>query len=199
MRAPTEFQLEQLMHEYDPVKAHEYYIKTRKLKGRKKGSTHTEPTKNFTSSFERGAKALGAKQAAGKKKSEARLRQKKELQLRIKSMEDKLRKLEALIQKKIREEKAEDRKSKAKKERAAKERDKPKSAAEKAEIARENEKYRDKHKQELRSKSRRASGGSDGGSSSKKPLSERSSDDLKTLATKVKGQIEVAKQKLAAL
>ena len=39
MQTPTEFELEQLMHRvaYDPVAAREYYLRTRKLKGRKKG------------------------------------------------------------------------------------------------------------------------------------------------------------------
>lgn len=32
-------------HAYDPVKAHEYYMRTRKLKGRKKGATKEDPKK----------------------------------------------------------------------------------------------------------------------------------------------------------
>jgi hypothetical protein len=33
-------------HAYDPVKAHEYYIRTRKLKGRKKGAAKEDPKKS---------------------------------------------------------------------------------------------------------------------------------------------------------
>lgn len=37
-------QLSELVHDYDPVAAHEYYVRTRKLKGRKPGET--PPTKS---------------------------------------------------------------------------------------------------------------------------------------------------------
>jgi hypothetical protein len=193
MRTPSEFELDQLMHEYDPVKAHQYYLRTRKLKGRKKGSG-VSPS-NLQKSFNRAMKSV-----ASKKDSPAKAKQRRELKAVIQRMENKLQKLEALITKKAREEASENRKSKAKKERAAKEKDKPKSAAEKAEAARENKKYRDKHKQELKTEARQTSGKS-GGSKSKSTSSgsEASIDDLKALATRVRGRIAIAKQKLAAL
>ncbi|HMS83620.1 MAG TPA: hypothetical protein PKD12_08220 [Nitrospira sp.] len=37
-----------MTHAYDPVKAHEYYLRVRKLKGRKKGSEGFTPTKTST-------------------------------------------------------------------------------------------------------------------------------------------------------
>lgn len=187
MRTPSEFELQQLMHRYDPVYARQYYLRTRKLKGRKKGSGDRP-----VSGFEKGAKKIGA----------ARAKQRKALQAQIQNLEAKLRNLEVLIKKKLRDEASEDRKSRAKKERAAKEADKPKTAAEKAEIARENKKYREKNQQKLKSKARQASGSSSGGSSSsgsKSTNSGPSASDLQAVATKVKGEIAVAKQKLAAL
>jgi len=96
----------------------------------------------------------------------------------IQNLEGQLKKLEALIKKRENEEASENRKRKAKQERSAKETDKPKVAAEKAEKAREF---------------------NNGNSSDKKSGSKKSIAELKSLATKVRGQIAVAKQKLAAL
>lgn len=170
-----------VLHEltpYDPAKAHAYYLRTRALKGRKKGSAQDITARPFVSNVA--------------------IKQKQQLRAQIQAMEGKLRKLEALILKKEHEGASEDRKSMAKKERAAKEADKPKTAAEKADIARQNKQYREKHKQELASKAK-SSGGSKTSTSSKEATPEASVTELKTLATKVKGQIAVAKQKLAAL
>jgi FKBP-type peptidyl-prolyl cis-trans isomerase len=128
---------------------------------------------------------------------EARARQRKELTEQIDRLQARLGKIEALIHKRETEEASEDRKGEAKKERAAKEREKPKSAAEKAEAARENKKYREKHQQEQKSKDSKSGGGSS--DKKKSGLRKRSTDDLKAMRTKVKGQIAVAKQKLAAL
>ena len=184
LRTPTDLEREQLLHAYDPQKAHEYYLRTRKLKGRNHGS---------------GEQPEGFARANARRHESAKAKQKRELQARIQSLSEKLSKLETLIREKEHEAASEDRKSKAKKERAAKEKDKPKTAAEKAKAARENEKYRDKHKQELKTKAKQASK-SGGGSSKKTAVSKSTSlTDLKALATKVKGQIAVAKQKLAAL
>lgn len=191
MKAPTEFQL-QHMPVYDPVKAHTYYEEHKKLKGRKKG---------LTKAANAVARARSADPRTGKTKQQiakdARTKQRKELAVQIQGMEQRLNKLEALIQKRQREEASEDRKGKAKKERAKKDADKPKSAAEKAKSARENKKYRDKNQQKLNSAAKKSGGKAD--ASSEKPKSKHSVSDLKALATKVKGQIAVAKQKLAAL
>jgi hypothetical protein len=184
LRTPTEIELRHLAGNYDPVEAHKYYEEHKKLKGRKKGSAEEPPSSGRT----RQQIAQGAKAA-----------QRKELQARIQALSKKLGELEALIKKREHEEASEDRKSKAKKERSAKEKDKPKTAAEKADAARESEKYRKEHKQELKNKSkdRAKSGGGDSKKGSK--TKKHSVSELKSLATKVKGQIAVAKQKLAAL
>jgi hypothetical protein len=196
MRPPTDLEREQLAHRYDPVKAHEYYERTKKLKGRNKGQT-VVPSGNRQGNPQDPRTGKTRKQIS----KDARAQQRKELKATIDSMQDRLKKLEALIKKREREEASEDRKGKAKKERTAKENEKPKSAAEKAKAARENEKYRDKHKQELKNKAKKdgkSGGGSKKGSKDEKS-SKKSVSELKSRATKLKGEIAVAKQKLAAL
>jgi hypothetical protein len=188
MLTPTETDLQHLMAGYDPVKAHEYYELHKKLKGRQPGS---------------GEQPAGFAKANAQRHEGAKAKQKRELAARIKSLSAKLSALEAKIREMEHKEASENRKSKAKKERSAKEKDKPKTAAEKAKAARDAEKYRDKHKQEIKTKAKEASNTSGGGSSSKdkKKSGSKSASlsDLKALATKVRGQIAVAKQKLAAL
>jgi hypothetical protein len=207
MKTPTEFELQQLMHRlaYDPVKQHEYYERTKKLKGRKKASS--DVTGFVARAVERAQRSVakGPDPRTGKTKEQihkdARAKQRQELSEQIQGMEQRLQKLQALIKKREHEEASEDRKGKAKKERAAKEKDKPKTAAEKAEAKRDSEKYRDKHKQELKSKRKKDDGKSDdsskkksGGKSGKHTVAE-----LKVRVAEVKGQIQAAKQKLAAL
>ncbi|HYQ97974.1 MAG TPA: hypothetical protein VEO92_06370, partial [Candidatus Nitrosocosmicus sp.] len=161
MKTPTEFEVQELMHraDYDPVKAREYYLRTRKLKGRKK-SSQDEPTGILGRALARIPKDLpkgpkGPDPRKGKTKQQihkdARARQRKELSDQIQGMERRLNKLEALFKEREHEEASEDRKGKAKKERAAKEADKPKTAAEKAEAARESKKDRAKNQQKLKS------------------------------------------------
>jgi hypothetical protein len=193
MRTPTDLERETLAHLYDPQKAHEYYLKNRELKGRKPGQEQDASG---------GDRPNAQGPLAGKTKMQiaqgAKATQRKELAAAIKGLQERLKKLEALIKTREHEEKSHDRKSTAKKERAAKEKDKPKSAAEKSKAARENKKFRDKHKQSLKNKAKKDHGGGkkDGKDSSNK---KHSVSELKSLATKVKGQIAVAKQKLAAL
>lgn len=182
MRAPTEYELQHLGELYDPAKAHKYYEEHKHLKGRKKGSTQLP------------SGSAPPQQKIGGVKAQ----QRKELQASIKALSDRLVKLEALIKKRAHEEASDNRKAKAKKERAAKEQNKPKTAAEKAKAARESEKYRKQHKQELKNKAKKDSGKS-GGKDKKGSNKKHSVSELKSLATKVKGQIAVAKQKLAAL
>lgn len=186
MKTPTENELEQLMHIYDPAKAHAYYMRVRQLTGRKKGSAQ-EQTKS--------------KSGRRIEKNAAKARQKRELDAAIQNLERKLQKLEKLIKKKEHAEASENRKGKAKKERAAKENEKPKSAAEKAKAARESEKFRKKNQQSLKAKAKKDN--KSGGGSSKGKTGAKKKDasvpELKSLATKVRGQIQVAKQKLAAL
>lgn len=196
MFTPTEFELQQLLHRaidgpvprYDPAKAHQYYEQHKHLKGRRRGQA--PPTSRV-----RVAKPVAS--------SPTRVKQKTELRARITTLTQKLHQLEQLIQKKeavLKRDQA-SAKSTAKKERGAKAKNKPKTAAEKAKAARDSKKYRQQHQQTLKAKAKQASKKS-GGSSSKqiaqKP-SEMHIKDLKALATRIKGQLAVAKQKLAAL
>jgi len=171
LRTPTDLEREALVHlapGYDPAKAHEYYLRTRELKGRKSNpfdiSTAFTPLKQ---------------EPEPERPARDRAQQKKELQGQIQSLSKKLPKLDALIREKERRAASENLKSKARKERAAK-REKPKTAAKKAEAARE---LKHKAKQDTS-----VSGGDKQGI-----------HELKALATRVRGQIAVAKQKLAAL
>lgn len=108
--------------------------------------------------------------------------QRHELATRITSLSKKLIKLEAKIREMETTAPSENRKVKAKKERSAKEKDNPKTAVEKA-----------KARKELTHNAKEASNQS---GDDKKAAS---ISELKALATKVKGQIAIAKQKLAAL
>jgi hypothetical protein len=170
--------------DYDPVKAHEYYEKHKHLKGRKTGASQQPADRRIVRHL-----------------PNARHKQKIELQNSIQNLQAKLGKLEDLIKKKEEILK----KDKAQAKVRAKKKDKPATAADKAKAARESKQYRQKHKQELKTKEKQAAAKSGGGSSkssgtkSHKKPSDMSIADLKALATKVKGQIAVAKQKLAAL
>jgi hypothetical protein len=195
MLTPTEFELQQLAHRaidasgrpvYDPVKAHQYYEQHKHLKGRRRGATPPPPAPRRT-----GTPSL------------ARARQKAALQASVTTLSNKLQLLENLIRTKeavLRRDQS-IAKSKAKKERGAKEKNKPKTAAEKAQAARDAKKYRQQHQQALKTKAKQAN--KSGGSSSSKKTSDTPREmpikELKALATKVRGQLAIAKQKLAAL
>jgi len=159
---------------YDANYARQYYLRTRKLKGRKHG-THPD------TGLARNSRARSGAQP--KKDPAVRARQRQALAARIKTLEGKLTQLEAKIRKRAQEERA-----------SAKEAAKPATASEKRQKAKDSKQYRDKHKQELANKAKTASG-----DKKKSGASKTSTEDLKKLATRVKGQIAVAKQKLAAL
>lgn len=201
MKTPTELELSQLMHVYDPAYAREYYLRNRKLTGRKQGTARPASSDNRNGQAPSGNRN-GRDPRTGKTREQiakdARTKQRKELTAQIDRMELNLERIKAKIRELMQDEASKDRKSEAKKERARKEAEKPKTAAEKAKDARESEKYRDKHKQELKTKAKDSKSGG-GSSKSDKKKSEAKLSDLKALATKVKGKIAVAKQKLAAL
>lgn len=196
MKTPTEYELRHGPL-YDPIKAHQYYERTKKLKGRRRGrGEEPRASGSVGQGLVRRRDPRTGKQM-GQIHREAKAKQKKELSQQINRLQDALKRLEARIRKLEHEEASEDRKGEAKKERAAKERDKPKSAAEKAEASRENKKYREKHQQEQKSK--KDSKSDDGDSKKKTGSNAHKISELKSLATKKKGQLAVAKQKLAAL
>lgn len=155
MRIPINTELQHIAPGYDPTKAHAYYEKHKKLKGRKAGAAQSP--------------------AAKTRVSPVKAQQKVALQHSISNLEGQLGKLEQLIKEKETLQHMTQAQAKVK---VRKEKPKTKIAAENAKIARENKKY------SAQPKSKR----------SEVPLS-----NLKALATKVKGQLAVAKQKLAAL
>lgn len=120
-----------LMHgkaPYDPVKAHEYYIRTRQLKGRKKGSSTFLVSKPSGKTVTLTTRELAEQRAYAAK--------------RINDIKLKLAELNSKLAVALREA----RDKKAKSEREAK---KPPTAAEKAEAARESKKYRAKNRQKI--------------------------------------------------
>lgn len=133
-----------LMHEhapYDPVKAHEYYMRTRKLHPRQKlavqparkgrrphGTTYSVPSESG------GYVKLSAQEYA---KQSAYAHQ------RVVRIQARLAKLKTELHKKIAEAKV-----------AARKANQPKTAAEKAQARRDAKKYRQSHKQELRNKAK---------------------------------------------
>ena len=65
-----------LIHEYDPVKAREYYLRTRQLKGRTKGSSQPEGTGRTAANRAKSAREkLAAERKAKLAKLEAKLRE----------------------------------------------------------------------------------------------------------------------------
>ena len=123
-----------LMHgrtPYDPVKAHEYYIRTRQLKGRKKGAPTFRVSKPSGKTVILTSRELTEQRAYAAK--------------RINDIKLKLAELTSKLSVALREA----RDKKAKSEREAK---KPPTAAEKAESRKESKKYRAKNKQQLANK-----------------------------------------------
>lgn len=150
MRLPDGTILMHVRTPYDPVKAHEYYLRTRQLKGRKLGQeripTRRSPLtgdttlQTYSVVLPDGQRIVLTKKQLDEQKAYAaqRVRQIKE---NLKELGTKLR--EAMAE------------AKAKKAKAEREAAKPKTAAEKSEAARESEKYREKHKTELSTKAKR--------------------------------------------
>lgn len=208
MKTPNDFQLTHMYQRiYDPIKAHEYYMRTRHLKGRRKGQT--PPPANP----KQGAKpqALKPKLPQAQRTKgilSPREQQKIELKRHINVLENKLNQLEVLIQRKEAVLKRDQllAKQRANQNQTGKAKG-PKTAAQKAKAARQTKLYQQAHKQQLKSKAqaKKAAGGGTGGSKTKsagnqpKPDSKKSIAELKALATKVRGLIAVAKTKLAAL
>jgi hypothetical protein len=258
MQPPTQSELQHLLKHYDPIKAHEYYERTKKLKGRKnvnagmgksRARRHTHPKTNagptrsqkvWIRRQEAAQKILldkqkaiqqatlekqkAAEKARIEKQQAARLKQRKVVTAQVQDLEGKLKKLEDLIAAKLREEASQERKVLFSARVATQEAAKPPTAAEKSQAARASAQYRDQNQQKVKtaakasapaksaqlpsSYSTPASAGSGkqfsvpSGSSLPKAATSKNAQDvakLKTLATKVKGQLAVAKQKLAAL
>lgn len=123
-----------LMHgktPYDPVKAHEYYVRTRKLKGRKSAS----PSFSVSNPVSGKTYSLTGRQLAEQQAYAAK---------RVADIKGKL----AMLSAALRKARAEARKKDGV--------DKKPTAAEKSKAARESKQYRQKHKQQLATKRKHA-------------------------------------------
>lgn len=88
-----------LLHAYDPVKAREYYLRTRKLKGRKKGSEDNKGDKNSGS-----VKPSGTKKSPVVKK---RAKQKRaETEAKVAALKKRLERLKEVLSELVKEAKA---------------------------------------------------------------------------------------------
>lgn len=174
MRLPDGTILMHVQQPYDPVKAHEYYMRTRKLKGRKKGTTYAVKLSSGKTVM------LSAQQLAEQQAYVAK---------RIIEIKKRLAELTAKLT---------EMKSKAKKEAAASKREanKKPTAAEKTKAAKESKEYRKEHKTELAIKSRQASKkeGSKKKSASKDPVAE-----LGNKIAQIKGRLAAAVAQQRAL
>lgn len=161
---------------YDPAKAHEYYLRTRKLKGRKKGSS------TYTVRYPGGQTVkLTGRQLAEQKAYVAQ---------RIGHIKAKLAELNTKLTKM---------RSEARKKDAEAKRDSKKAptAAEKSEVARESKKYREKHKQELANKAKGSSGSK--GSTKKSGSSMSNEEALEQRIGEIRDRLTVAVEKQRAL
>lgn len=179
---------EVLMHAnapYDPRKAHEYYLRTRKLKGRKPAAA--QPPKLVPTGGRQLPKAPPKKHT---QISDLSPQQKRELQVvaraRVQKAQQKLNELNRKLKDKLAEAKKAERESK-----------KPKTAAEKAKDAREAKKYRQSHKTELKTK---AKGKRDAEKASGKDTSSSNSvEGLKKQIAAAEKELATAKAKQKAL
>jgi len=164
---------------YDPVKAHDYYMRTRKLKGRKKAASAVGET----------LRTAGTKPPTSNSVQLQRQRQHAAEQVAT------LRKKLAELNRQLKERMAESRKS-------AKEAAKPDTAAEKAQKARDAKKYRDKNKQKLKTKAatdRSKSGGGSSKSGSKSSTGKDSVEELKAAVDRVQSALKKAVARKRAL
>jgi hypothetical protein len=131
---------------YDPVKAHQYYIRTRQLKGRRPGAGTASVgrrTRSSTYTVRYGGQKVKLSQRELAEQTAYAARRVNSIKLRLAELTITLRKMRAEAGVKETETK---RKAK-----------KAPTAADKSKAARESKQYREKHKQELSTKSKRAS------------------------------------------
>jgi chromosome segregation ATPase len=183
---------EVLMHAnapYDPKKAHDYYLRTRKLKGRKPGTAQPPKMGGL------GARSSLAKAARSQPKKHTQIsdlspQQKRELQVVARARVESAQKKLSELNKKLKDKLAEAKKA----ERDAK---KPKTASEKSKDAREAKKYRQSHKQEISTKSKASRGAAK--ASGKDTSSNNSVEGLKKQIASAEKELATAKAKQKAL
>jgi len=160
---------------YNPVKAHEYYERTKKLKGRKKGA---ERAKNGRSV---GVKSSNPTFSSGTKDSAERVNR---LKAKVATLEKALSAAQAALSKKRQDAR------KTKKDNS----DGKSSEKEK----RTSKEYRDKHKQEIATKRKKDKSSSSGSSSSSSTsISDMSADELESRIIKIRSALTDAKRQLS--
>jgi uncharacterized phage infection (PIP) family protein YhgE len=165
-----------IMHKrpYDPVKAHEYYLRTRQLKGRRAGSSRFTVRGTSGQTVELSGRQLAEQRAYATKRVN-------EIKNRLSELTTKLHQLRADARKKEAGSKRETKKAP--------------TAAEKSKAARESKQYREKHQQKLATKRKGGSGkGSTKSKSKADPIAE-----LEDKITQVKGRLVAAVARQRAL
>lgn len=136
-----------LMHgsvPYDPAKAHAYYLKVRQLKGRKPGLG--KPKRANLSLVRESTFNVKTREGVTVKLTATQLQaQKEQTAKRVNSIKKKLGLLNAELKKRMAEARQSEREAK-----------KAPTAADKSKAARDSAQYRDKHKQQLKNKGKRA-------------------------------------------
>lgn len=183
---------------YDPVKAHEYYMRTRKLKGRKKAApqptTITKTAWGRKTTFDTKPPKPGTYRVtmANGKTYDLSPQQLKEQKAyadkRVGEIKQKLGELNKKLKEKM---------AKAKKAQA--DAKKPPTAADKAKAARESKKYRQAHKQELATKAKRAASKAKASTTASTPHKADPVTELHATIAKVKGQLDAAVKAQRAL
>lgn len=173
-----------LMHgrvPYDPVKAHEYYMRTRHLKGRKAASSYT------------------VKLASGKtvKLSEKQLVEQRALiAKRVNDIKNRLTELNHKLVVMMSE-------AKKKKNAAKREASKKPTAADKSKAAKESKQYRDTHKAEIAADAKKASRQASGSASKQESTKKSKETDpvaaLEHQISQVKGRLVAAVARQRAL
>lgn len=160
--------------DYDPVKAHEYYERTKELKGRKKAAPKP-----------RGGNRQPKAHASGSPRHKIRGTQARITRLRgkISTLNKALSEAEAALS--------------AKRQSARKTAKQNSDGKTTAKERQNSQQYRDKHKEELKAKRKKS--GSSGGSSksSSKSVSSMSTQELTNRISKIKSALRDAKQQLS--
>ena len=159
-----------LMHAgkpYDPKKAHDYYLRTRKLHPRAKGS---EPAKGG-----RSRSATVGRSKTTKTNSQQLSEQSAYAARRVSELRARLTELTAELRKRLSEARKQEQEAK-----------KGPSTEDKRKAAESSKKYRDSHKQSIANKRTSASGGSSSGVSSK------STDEIKREITNTRLKLKAA-------
>ena len=165
---------------YDPKKAHDYYERTKHLKGRNKGQAGSSRASPSASS---GAQAAPVKVSSETQAAIAKVNRLKDA---VSKLQSALSEAEALLSKKRQDAR-----------KSAKANSDGKSTAKEKQSAKE---YRDKHKTEIANKRKQDSSSSSGGgssSTSSTSVSDMSVDQLTTRIIKIRGVLADAKRQLS--